>query len=80
VGASPSVARRTQALRGGLMVLMAAIPATIVGWALVRVVAHTRLPVVTPWWAVAAIVVGLPLVTAVLAGMSDRPGRRLRLG
>lgn len=80
VGASPSVARRTQAMRGGLMVLMAALPATVVGWGLVRVISNDRMPAVTPWWAAAIIVVALPLVTAFLAGLSDRPGRRLRLG
>lgn len=80
VGASPSVARRTQAMRGGLMVLMAALPATVVGWGLVRVISNDRMSAVTPWWAAAIIVVALPLVTAFLAGLSDRPGRRLRLG
>jgi putative ABC transport system permease protein len=81
VGASPAVARRTQAMRGGLMVLMAAVPATAVGWALVRVVSDGQVwPVVTPWWAVGIVVVALPVLTALLSGLSDRPGRRLKLG
>lgn len=83
VGASPSVARRTQAARAATMVLIAAVPAVAVGWGLVRVLSTSSgaapshvVPV--PWWAMAVALVGLPVLAAVTALVTDRPGRRLR--
>ena len=84
VGASPSVARRTQAARAATMVLIAAVPAVAVGWGLVRVLstssgAAPSHAVPVPWWAMAVVLVGLPALAAVTALVTDRPGRRLRL-
>jgi putative ABC transport system permease protein len=89
-GASPSVLRRTQAARAAVMVLMAAAPACAVGWGLLKVFSTPGEvdpsgpsgtdALAVPWWAIGIVLVGLPLLAGLLAGVTDRPARRLRLG
>jgi hypothetical protein len=74
-GASPGLWRRAQGARAGLMVLVAAVPAPLVGWAVVRGLSER--PAVAPWWAIELLVL-LPLVCAVVAGTCTRRPRRLR--
>lgn len=77
-GASPGTSRRVSAARAGLIVVGAAIPATFAGWFTARILINGPAP--TPWSAILAALVLLPLIAAVLAGLFHRPARRLTLG
>ena len=77
-GASPGLSRRVSASRAGLIVLGAAIPASLAGLVVAR--ALLRSPVSVPWSSLALGLVGLPLAAAALAWLLHRPPRRLHLG
>ena len=76
-GASPGLSRRVSAARAGLIVLVAALPASIGGWWVARSLMIGSAPV--PWLAIALALVALPLIAASLGWLFHRPPRRLRL-
>lgn len=77
-GASPGLSRRVSAARAGLIVLGAAIPASLAGVVVAQ--ALMRSAVSIPWSSVAFGLVVLPLLAAASAWLFHRPPRRLRLG
>jgi putative ABC transport system permease protein len=77
-GASPGTSRRVSAARAGLIVVAAAIPASLAGWWVARSLLSGAVGV--PWWAVGVGIVVLPLVAATVAAAAHRPPRRLHLG
>ena len=77
-GASPGLSRRVSASRAGLIVLGAAIPASVAGLVVAQALMRTK--VVVPWSSLALGLVGLPLAAAALAWLLHRPPRRLHLG
>ncbi len=77
-GASPGLSRRVSAARAGLIVVAAALPASIAGWSVARSLMIGSAPV--PWAAIALALVALPLLAAALGWLFHRPPRRLRLG
>jgi putative ABC transport system permease protein len=77
-GASPGTARRVSAARAGLIVMAAAIPASVAGWWVARSLMSGAVGV--PWWAIGVGVMVLPLVAASIAAATHRPPRRLHLG
>ena len=63
-GASPGLSRRVSAARAGLIVVAAALPASIAGWSVARSLMIGSAPV--PWAAIALALVALPLLAAAL--------------
>jgi hypothetical protein len=77
-GASPGTSRRVSAARAGLIVVAAAIPASLAGWWVARSLMSGAVGV--PWWAIGVGVLVLPPVAASIAALTHRPPRRLQLG
>ena len=76
-GASPGLSRRVSAARAGLIVVAAALPASIAGWSVARSLMIGSAPV--PWAAIGLALVALPLIAASMGWLFHRPPRRLRL-